>query len=218
MKSWYEDDTFAAPRLNVKIKTEGIRTINGVAWEDNSKDKDTENPGYNQQVGNGIKDSGENGIENLNTELVEKVIVPNLDGTYTEYDYIWPTDKKLDILNGKTIEDVTGFDSSIVTGVDGIYEFSNVAAGDYVVRFTYGNTKIESQDYSEAEFYNGQDYKSSKFASSLKNGTILRADSYLDIEKLAEGRNTAVDSEVRILEVVKKSREVTYDNASVMAE
>ncbi len=219
-KVWYEDDTFAAPRLKVNLQSEGSRNINGLAWEDNSSSSsNTENPGYNQTVGNGIKDNNEEGINGLTTTLVEKIAVGNDEGNqYTEYDFVWPTDEKLDCLNGKTIEEIAGFDSTIQTDENGEYGFHNITAGDYVVRFTYGDKNIESQSYSKAEVYNGQDFKSSKFASSLKEGNQIKADSYLDIENLAKNKNTAVDSEVRRLQVVEKSREITYQNASVMAE
>lgn len=222
-KVWYEDDTFAAPRINVNFVNDNAdRTINGVAWEDNSKDKNTENPGYNQQVGNGIKDLGEDVIKDLTTELVEKVMVPNEDGTYTEYDYIWPTDQAMESLNGKTMKDVTGgFESKITTNNDGQYTFKNAPVGDYVVRFTYGDKKIDSENYSTAECYNGQDYKSTRFKADLKGGEQqIKADSYLDIDKTNANadRNTAVDSEARRLQVIANSREITYDNAVVMGE
>lgn len=220
-KAWYEDDTFAAPRINVNFVSENAdRTINGLAWEDNSKDKNTENPEYNQQVGNGVKDSGEDSIEGLTTELVEKVMVPNENGTYTEYDYIWPTDQAIDSLNGKTMNQVTGLDTTITTSNKGEYTFKNAPAGDYVVRFTYGDNKINSANYSTAKYYNGQDFKSARFKGDLKEGTQIQADSYLDIDKInANGNhNTAVDSEARRLQVVANSREIMYGNGAVMGE
>ena len=228
-KKWYEDDTMAAPQLNIDLVDEtGDRTINGVAWEDNSKDANTENPGYNQQVGDGIKEDDEVGIKDLSTELVEKVMVPDTaTGTYTEYDYTWPTSEKLDCLNGKTLEEVTGgFNSRITTQEEGKYTFNNVPAGDYVVRFTYGDKKIESADYSTAKYYNGQDYKSTKLIADTKKGGktddgYVRADSYLDIVKTNADdqiRNKAIDSEVRRLQVVEKSRTIDYKNGVVMAE
>lgn len=223
-KAWYEDDTFAAPRINVNFVSENAdRTINGLAWEDNSNDKNTENPGYNQQVGNGIMDSGEDTIKDLTTELVEKVMIPNTDGTYTEYDYIWPTDQKIDDLNGKTIEQVTGLDSTITTLDKGEYTFINAPAGDYVVRFTYGDKEIASAKYSNAELYNGQDYKSTQYKAAIKGGTeskYVEASKYLDIDATnasADRHNTAVDSEARRLQVIENSREIVYENGKILA-
>ncbi len=233
-KPWYEDDTFGAPRIKVNLVGDGVdRNINGVVWEDNSNGSDTaiqENPDrrYNQWIGNGKKDSGEKEIEGLTTQLVQKIPVQNEDGTYTEYEYIWPTDEPFDFLGGATLEKITGFDTTIKTEGEGKYRFQNVIAGDYVVRFIYGDKPIDSAKYSTvstAECYNGQDYKSSKFRGILENdGTTLQADSYLDIETYlgadegGDRLNTAIDSEIERLKVVQKSREITYGNSSIMAK
>lgn len=226
-KPWYEDDTFGAPRIKINLVGDGVdRNINGVAWEDNSNGDDKsnqENPGYNQYIGNGKKDSGEKEIEGLTTNLVQKVPVQNQDGTYTEYEHIWPTGESLDCLNGATLEEITGFDTTITTGEKGKYKFQNIIAGDYVVRFIYGDKRIDSADYSTAEAYNGQDYKSAKFNGKLEDGENLQADSYLDINTYLnvkeddERVNIAIDNEIQRLKVVQKSREITYNNSSIMA-
>lgn len=234
-KAWYEDDTFAAPRIKLNlIAKEQDRTINGIAWEDNSKDKNVDTPdsNYNQRIGNAVKDgNSEEGIEGLTTELVQKVMIDNGNQkNYTEYDYTWPTNASLDCLNGKTMEEVIGLDTTRETEKDGEYKFTNIIAGDYVVRFHYGDTrpynttggdyKIESANYSEAKYYNGQDYKSSKLNAELKFGQAnLQADSYLDIDKVNDYdsiRNTAVDSERKRLEVIAKSREIDNRNSTIM--
>lgn len=229
-KKWYEDDTFAAPKLNIDlVGVNQERTINGIVWEDNSNNKNTENPDdrYNQQVGDGIKQDDEQTIDNLSTVLVEKVMVPAENGKYIEYDYTWPTSQKLDCLNGKTIEEVCGLNSVITTSNGGKYTFNAVAAGDYVVRFTYGNdsnNKIKSANYSTAQYYNGQDYKSTALKADMKgemsNGYIV-ADQYMDLDATNKNniiKNTALDNEVRRLQVVEKSRTIDYNNGVVMAE
>lgn len=225
-KPWYEDDTFGAPRIKVNLVGDGVdRNINGVVWEDNSNGDKTnqENPGYNQWIGDGKKDSDEKEIEGLTTQLVQKIPVQNEDGTYTEYEYIWPTDEAFDFLGRASLKQITGFDTTTKTGEKGKYNFKNIIAGDYVVRFIYGDQKIDSADYSVAKAYNGQDYKSSKFNGKLENGDELQADSYLDINTYLNAKedderlNTAIDSEIERLKVVQKSREITYGNSSVMA-
>ncbi len=222
VKAWYEDDTFAAPRLKVNL-VEVDRQIAGLAWEDNSKDKNIENPDYNQYVGDGIKQDDEKTIKGLKTELVEKVMVPNEDGTYTEYDYTWPTNKELEALNGNTIEILTGFNSTTETSNGGQYAFNSAPAGDYIVRFTYGDKKIEAANYSTAEYYNGQDFKSTQYKAFIEGRTgskYVEPSKYLDIAATnasEEHRNSAVDSEVRRLEVVANSREITYDNNKILA-
>lgn len=240
-KPWYEDDTFAAPRIKVNLVGDEIdRNINGVVWEDNSNGADRTHQkklDYNQWIGNGEKDDGEKEIKGLTTNLVQKILVPDKDENgkyskdkYTEYEYIWPTDTKYKFFGEVSLEDITGFDTTIKTEEKGKYNFKNIIAGDYVVRFIYGDKPgddpddepIESADYSTAKCYNGQDYKSSKFNGKLKKGENLRADSYLDIntylkaEEEGDRLNTAIDSEIERLKVVQKSREITYANSSVM--
>lgn len=239
-KSWYEDDTFAAPKINIDLINQNVdRKIQGVVWEDDSTKNNTKKPDsrYNQTIGDGVKQNNEQAIEGLTTELVQKVTVQNKNAdntwaaTYTEYDYIWPTGEGLECLNGNTMEKVFGLDTTIETKADGSYNFQGVIAGDYVVRFTYGDErdykadtvtdyKIGTAEYSEAEYYNGQDFKSSKFNGKLLIGDKLQADSYLKfdeyINKEQALNNTAVDSEVRRLEVINKSREITNRNSTIM--
>ena len=146
--SWYEDDTDAAPVLYLELKEED-RTINGQVWEDK--------PEGNSGVGNGIKDDDEALIGGLTTQLVEKI---SIDGT--DYDFIWPTNESLNCLGGRSMKDLTGFDSTIETarekvvtneGSDdekvtevGSYEFIGVPTGSYIVRFLYGNDKTALED------------------------------------------------------------------------
>lgn len=196
-KSWYEDDTFAAPFADVKlVSDEDDRTISGTVWEDDRTEQDEK--GY--QYGNGIKDAGllkedEEAIPGMTTELVEKVMIPNDDGTYLAYDFI--VDKTL-------------------SSVEGNYSFTNVPVGDYVVRFTYGDKEIESQDYSTAKYYNGQDYKSSIYKLNDRDTeTLLKLDNYNN--KADKHQNIAVDNEVRRLQVIEKSREITNENGKVLA-
>lgn len=219
-KKWYEDDTFAAPKIDVKFKNEHgeDRTITGFVWEDNSNNENVEKPAYNQTIGNGKYDDREKKIDGLTTELVEKVIVQDVDQdgkdtSYTEYEFIWPTTTKIEALGNRTIQDITDFASTTKTDKEGIYKFTNPIAGDYVVKFTYGDKKIESAKYSNAEYYNGQDYKSTKFNAYDINE--LTADTYLDLDKL-NGGNTAIDSEVRRLEVINKSRTLNNEKTSMM--
>ncbi len=146
-KTWYEDDTDSAPELELKIEDGGTRSLSGMAWEDKKEDGSSN--------GNGIYDKGDEAlIGGLTTELLEKVEV---DGK--EYDFLWPTSKPLTVFSGKSIEDVTGFDSTIETARKAIqnedgettvpvggYEFTSVPAGNYIARFIYGNDKTKLVD------------------------------------------------------------------------
>ncbi len=149
-KTWYEDDTDAAPVLNITLMDDN-RKINGTAWEDK-----TEN---NATVGNGIRDDGEALIGGLTTELIEKITIPNVEGTgenakagneRVEYDFLWPTNEQLSCLGGKTLKQLTGFDSTTETSREnstlGQYNFTGIPTGTYVVRFLYGNNKLDLED------------------------------------------------------------------------
>ena len=187
-KAWYEDDSDPAPIITLDLYSE-TRDVEGFAWEDNQ----TEKIDYNQVIGNGMFDEGERLIGNLTTQLVEKVAVKQADGTYKNYDFVWPTDQKFDFLNGKSLKEITGFDSITLTSNSpentGSYKFANIPAGNYVVRFEYGNFPADSIDEngntiklegaSEAKtsdsndripaVYNGQDFKSTAYEADIVN-------------------------------------------------
>ena len=177
-KDWYEDDTYDSPIL--KLQLENIdRELSGLSWEDN---------------GDGKYDADEALIGGLTTELVEKV-----SANGKEYDFLWPTDKHIDDLGGKTFEELTGFKSitetSINSGEVGKYKFVGIPEGKYVVRFLYGNNKLDLDDKyvtrdnatalksdgsrfssstltanysgSGVAVYNGQDYKSTIYQKDI---------------------------------------------------
>lgn len=188
VKTWYEDDNDSAPIITLDLYNE-TRDVDGFAWED----KPTEKIDYNQVIGNGMFDEGERLIGNVTTEMVEKVTVKQADGTYKDYDFVWPTHKEFDFLNGKTLEEITGFDSITLTSNapenTGSYKFTNIPAGNYVVRFEYGNfpandiddngntikldgiseTKTSDDNTRLPAVYNGQDFKTTAYESDIIN-------------------------------------------------
>lgn len=150
-KAYYEDDTDSAPVLKLTLDNEnGVRSVSGIAWEDKAEDSDD-----NTAKGNGIYDEGKEAlIGGLTTELIEKIKIPT-GNTYTEYDFLWPTNENLSYLGGRTLEELTGFDSTTETGREvgngevsevGRYKFTGVPVGNYVVRFLYGNDKSQLED------------------------------------------------------------------------
>ncbi len=195
-RSWYEDDTDSAPILNLSLSGEE-RQIDGVAWEDK---QDSEFEG--QKVGNGKYDNGEALIGGLTTQLVEKVMVKTSDTQYTEYDFVWPTNRALDVLGGRTLESLTGFDSTIETSRTqapeteanglalGEYRFENIPVGNYVVRFLYGNDKTELED-SEGITGDPQALKLDAFGNVVsysENENILTA----NYDQKLEGKTPSV--------------------------
>ncbi len=207
-KEWYEDDCDSAPIITLDLYKE-TRDVTGMAWED----KETEKIDYNQVVGNGIYDDDERLIGNLTTQMVEKVRVKQPEGTetYKEYDFVWPTAQSFDFLNGKTLEEITGFDSITLTSNrpedTGMYKFANIPAGNYVVRFTYGDFPSDSLDdegnlvkldgVAEPQtsddnsrhpaVYNGQDFKTTTYQADIvgedgKTANVSNNDGYIDNE------------------------------------
>lgn len=179
-KSWYEDDTDSAPVLELTIVEEN-REINGLAWEDK--------PEGDTAVGNGLYDESDEAlIGGLTTELVEKIKVGD-----REYDFLWPTSKQLDVLGGKTLEYLTGFDSTTETSRENIenessvgsYKFTSVPVGDYVVRFLYGNNKLDLEDTFEISG-NPEAYKAN--GERFDEDNILTA----NYDKDLEGKTAAI--------------------------
>lgn len=185
-KAWYEDDADSAPIITLDLYSES-RDLDGFVWED----AQTEKIDYNQVIGNGMYDDGERLIGNLTTQLVEKVTVKQADGTYRDYDFVWPTHQSFDFLNNKTLEEITGFDSITLTSNapenTGAYKFTNIPAGNYVVRLEYGNFPADDVDVSgntikldgvaeaktsdtndrEPAVYNGQDFKATAYEADI---------------------------------------------------
>ena len=179
--SLYEDDTEASPVVTVELKSsDAVREINGVVWDDyreNKEDKDADGI-YN-------KDDGDKPIENIDVTLVEKIrITPddlehiqekakengedrtinNLSVLDYEFEYIWP-DGTFDI----GTDDKNKFNSHAKTNAEGEYKFRNMVAGNYVVRFEYGNTE-------ETKKYNGQDYKNTAYQTGMINASAEKND------------------------------------------
>lgn len=181
---WYEDDTDSAPVLYLTV-TDKLRTISGQVWEDRAEDDSTN--------GNGTIDDDEGVINGLTTQLVEKITVKEtIDGTEVakDYDFIWPTNQALNCFGGKSLKDLTGFDSTIETApatndageaIQGAYKFEGIPTGKYVVRFVYGNDKTQLDDTLDITFDPVAVYKNS---GDIRSGdeNILTANYDNDIE------------------------------------
>ncbi len=207
VKKWYEDDTESAPAIDIELYNYD-REINGIVWED----KETNTLKYNQKVANGTYDSSnENGIDGLDVELIEKISIDNI-----EYEYLWPADA----FKGTVAE--KGFNSTDVTS-KGKYSLGGFVAGNYVVRFKYGNNEASIK-------YNGQDYKNTAYQTGMVNkedNTSTLNNEWHDLtdEKLRSARvSDARDYELQRMKVVAYSRKInnpigtvleTADNKSV---
>ena len=232
-KSYYEDDTDSAPMLVIYLyENKSDRVITGIAWED----AQTENAGYGQVVGDGLynPDKGDKVIPGLTTEIYETINIPytqngevvkdeNGNTIYQEFKFAWPTeDTSLEGLGGHSIADLTGFHQSIVTNNYGEYKFIGIPAGNYKVRFVYGNEYIETGKNDLEVVYNGQDYKTTAYQTGFSNdsdGDGLLDNEWHDLSNptLADLRVSDVrDDEARRLGITAKSEMLTYDNTNIL--
>lgn len=107
-KDTYEDDTDASPGLQLVEAMK--RTMTGLVFYDNPQE---ELLNQNIREGNGTFDAGESGIQNVKVELLRKELRGGND--------TWIVLKTFDN-----------------TPENGQYMFDDFAAGDYVVRYTWG--------------------------------------------------------------------------------
>lgn len=184
---FFEDDTEAAPVLKVTVKDgDDVRKLNGVVWEDGRDDNGE---------ANGVYDSGEKVIPDVDVQLVEKIKVDpkdlqpggklygkiiNINTLDYEFEYIWPD---------KSFGNVT-YTSKAFTNANGEYEFKDFLSGNYVVRFEYGNKE-------ETLKYNGQDYKNTAYQANMTNDPAKKNDNGEIYSGTVDGTvNGTADSEV----------------------
>ncbi len=171
----YEDDTDWAPPIQLEPKaTAEEREISGKIFEDQAIEELLN--GENIRQGNGELDSNEVGIQNVKVELWRKE-VDERTGQYNKWVPI------------KTLE---------ATGTDGEYKFNDFAAGDYEVRFTWGD-----------ETYSVQSYKATIFDRNRHNGTKWYQDTTPRLSDATDdyATRTALDNELN-------SREVNHNTAT----
>ena len=238
---WFEDDTYAAPKLLIELKGGEDKSLSGRAWEDNSVTKDN--------AGVGKYDVGDEAvIGGLTAEFVEKIKVGN-----DIYDFVWPTNKPLVSLNGHTVEEMTGFDSvtetsrNMVDKVDaGSYKFVGMASGDYVARYLYGIDKEKLPDTvgitgepialtKNGDLFNkgaldksgngstdtltaNYNKENRNSTPAVYNGQDYKTTIYYDGNPQDENFNDARDDEARRLEVMAKSTTITNSQSEVLAE
>ncbi len=165
------------------------------------------------QGGNVRKDANGNIIYKKDT---------NGNTIYKEYEFEWPTHVPIPALGNSTIERLTGFKQSIVTNDKGEYSFTAIPAGNYRVRFVYGDKEISTGNSGYEEVYNGQDYKSTAYQIGFNNDSD--GDGYTDNEwhdlsnkDLAEANvSDSRDNEARRLYITYKSHMLTYDNSHIL--
>lgn len=177
----YEDDTDRAIPINIAIDTHE-RDMYGYVWEDI---KNTETGSYGIKVGNGLYDSEDKLIQNVEVTMYEVISLGKLnsDGTYNftydSFDYYYkvpidyynykcnPDSKNAYNMDGSDLinKDTVKTSSSEVQNVDGNtvqgnYYIYGYLAGDYILRFDYGTSN--SIDTKETNYYSNADGSANK--------------------------------------------------------
>lgn len=189
-----ENDTDQATNIRIIIdkNEEDTRTVKGYVFEDERNKISNK-----AVVGDGKADSTRiNGVTVQLVELVQNVDENGMSMNTYSGEKVWGSYKLDNNLNVESIDDsryASGSDKSkvIITGPEGTifevkpsdltlnngeYEFKSMVAGDYIVRFTYGDTDDTVLTNSDnevntllgkkglnAKSYNGQDYKSTTY-------------------------------------------------------
>ncbi len=215
------DDPTPPDNPNNPTPIDSTNTISGCVWEDAKTEK--------ASLGNGIRDSGENGIAGVKVALCKKY--ERDDGTQQV-----AGDEKLGWIkeyNDKRYNKEYIYKSvadEYTTGKDGKYSFEVKESGDYYVLFGYGlddatvltndedneTNKILGKTGSNTKSYNGQDYKSTIFQAGFENGYDIEN---VDYDKsLNEAHvSKAIDDWARVEEVNKYSKIQTNHIAEVLA-
>ena len=201
VKEWYEDDTESAPTINIHLYNYN-REINGNVWEESESNELL----YGQKVGNGLMDDSEKKVPHIDVQIVEKI---QIDGI--EYEKIWTEDD----FNDLTPEERKLYRlKDVETDENGYYDFKGVLAGNYVVRFKYGNKDANIP-------YNGQDYKNTAYQADMKNedGTSTLNNEWQDlrISTLNATRvSDARDYELQRMKVIAYSQNINNHIGNVL--
>ena len=228
----YEDDTDAAPTITFKLYDTDLRNIDGYVWNDN---RDYEHPlSTGQIIANGIREKDEELLDGVRVQLVEIIKDPR-DGL--EYEYVWKQmytgedgywyvssagNNRGSVVKTETISKNT---KSLGAKEKGRYLFHDYPAGNYIVRFIYGDTAktylakgsknsdgIEGRNEAS---YNGQDYKSTTYLDGTKiNEAWYNLSSSIAQSILA---SDAKDNVTRRRAVIDYSSTIQNDKAEIMA-
>lgn len=231
-KNTYEDDTDAAPVIEFKLYSTDLRNINGYVWNDN---RDVELT-TGQVVGNGIREENEELINGVRVQLIEIVRDPL---TGAEYEYVWKEmytgeDNYKHIGStgglGNTERGQTISTGSIISNTNlgavqkGEYKFHNYIAGNFIVRYIYGDTYktylAKGSENSEGEglnetSYNGQDYKSTAYLKGSNLNTKWYDLSGFDKEDKLY--SDAKDDTTRRNKVIEYAETIQNDKAEILA-
>ena len=204
-----EDDSSQSPNIRIIINNEDgeIRKLSGYVFDD-IRNLNNDETG-NATIGNGQYDDGETKVNGVKVELVELISEVDANGLATgEYlgEKVWSSytynaesseltesdNSRYNSGDGKTKIIINGPEGTVfevkdtekLEYNDGNYVFKSLPAGDFYVRFTYGDddgTVLTSNADSDVnkvlgtagrneKSYNGQDYKSTIYQKGINQG------------------------------------------------
>lgn len=203
-KHSHEDDSDYQDGIQISLRNELERKISGYVFED----KDTGDVNY--LIGDGYYEAGNK--DKVNGVIAQLIEIKEVNGQRLEY--IWQETVtgsgvvKFITNDGKEISSYTNNATA-----KGQFEFKNFTAGNYIVRFIYGDktyyeTKIDgtannAEGKAEILKYNGKDYKSTK--------DIFYNNVYFNNE-YAANQSMARDNEARRLEVMQNMVDIDLDS------
>ena len=191
-KTPWEDDTDIAGGLQLQFYA-NARQLSGYVFDDMSKD--------------GI-DNDSQRVNDVIVQLIEIKDITLSSGTY-QLEYIWQeiqsgkaTGKAVDIEGGTSISSY-----NITSQGTGYYEFNGFVAGNYIVRFIYGDGS--TYDITDnVKTYNGIDYQST--IDKYYTEGYYNAGLYSNTDS-----SVARDNEARRLEVIANTLDDTIDKTTV---
>lgn len=246
-----EDDTDKAPNLKITIDTnkDNVRKFKGMVYEDNRTEDANKS-----KIGNGTYDNGETTINGVTMQLVE--LVQDVDkngfatGSYSG-EKVWASYQYGNNLTAEPSRNYERYFSGkgqskvILSGPgilhvnanglkegDGQYEFDSIPAGDFYIRFVYGDTTQTTltngnNDVNKrvglkglnARSYNGQDYKSTVYQNgidqnsgfnNIKGYTDYENQNYAKVDDLNVNSEKS-DSDAQRLPIPDKNQMYYYD-------
>lgn len=234
-RNTYEDDTDYAPVIELKLYSTDLRNIDGYTWDDDRTIKLS----TGQVVGNGIREENEDLINGVRVQLIEKITGKDDSGNLTEYEYVWKemftgensykyigsSGRANNSERGQTVStgDIVS-DTDLGATKQGEYKFHDYIAGNFIVRFIYGDTyKTYLADDSEntegqgenKTSYNGEDYKSTAYLKG--NNLYAKWYDLSGFDKDDKLYSDAKDDSGRRITVRDYTRTIQNNNAEVLA-
>ena len=223
--------------IDFEVPPLDLRTLSGVIWDDSRSDSIGESHGasgdykeYNdiQYIGNGIFSTSDEKDDKAmsNDNVKENYALSPSDGEKKDFGI---RNVKAEIIEIVKVDDTHYYEEVLEeviwpykqyarSGNNGEYSLYGYVPGEYIVRFTYGDSAEgetnQAEIINDTIVFNGQDYKSTKFNSDLRddltNADIIMA--RMEVENKSDGR----DDEVRRLEVNAYSEVMTNKLAEIL--